>query len=72
MIERRPSDRTGVLAIRLWQHHRQLRARVRSTLNVELDEPTVTMCETEEAVLDEVHRWLRDFAALAERDEDDE
>jgi hypothetical protein len=72
MRERRPSDRTGVLAIRLWQHHRGLRARIRSTLDVELEEPTVTMCETEAAVLDEVQRWLRDYASLAESDGTDE
>jgi hypothetical protein len=70
MTERHPSDRTGVLAIRLWHHHRRVRARVRSTLDVELEEPTVTMCESGEAVLAEVHRWLQDFAARAGRDEE--
>ena len=66
VVDRAIDDRTGVLTIRLWHEHEQIRARIRATLDIESGEDTVGICESEEAIVDTVRRWLHDFDAPAD------
>lgn len=60
-----PSDRTGVLIVRLWiedDHPTRLRARITQTLEDTSREKTIAAASTNEDICAIVKRWVETFA----------
>lgn len=64
-MKRSPSDRSGVLIVRLWieeNHAHGLRARITQNLDTAAGEESVAVAASSEDICAVVKRWVEDFA----------
>lgn len=64
-MERPPSDRTGVLVVRLWieeDHLQGLHARITHTLDTATNEQSAAVAASADRICAVVTRWVEDFS----------
>jgi hypothetical protein len=67
MAHRLAVEPTGVLTIRAWRDLGQFRARIRWTRDIEHEDETVELCDSEEQVHLVVRHWLAGLPGSGDR-----